>query len=346
MSTWRGAYVVGFALFLQLGPDEPDVGCSPKAKRGRPFLTKAEQYHRPVMTQEVVAALEVRPGGSYIDCTTGDGGHALVILEAAPDVRLLGIDLDAQALSRASQRLQRHAKRVFLAQGNFADMETTARVHSFRPADGVLFDLGLSSLQVGTRERGFSLQQEGRLDMRFDISQKVTAYEVVNEYTEQSLAEIISRFGEEPRARQIARAVVRRRPIETTVQLAQVVASAAGRTKRGRIHPATRTFQAIRMIVNTELDNLRRGLDGAIAVLRSGGRLVAISYHSLEDRLVKTTLRLEASSCICPPGMPQCVCGHTPSIRLLSRRITKPTPAEVETNPRSRSARMRVAERI
>ena len=309
-------------------------------------MATVEQYHRPVMVEEVVAALEVRPGGSYVDCTTGDGGHALAILQAAPGVRLLGIDLDAQALSRATLRLDQHTERVLLAQGNFADMETTAKVHSFSPADGVLFDLGLSSLQVGTRGRGFSLQQEARLDMRFDPSQEVTAHEVVNEYSEQSLAEIIARLGEEPRARRIAQAIVRRRPIETTVQLAEVVASAAGRPRGRRIHPATRTFQALRMMVNAELDNLRRGLDGAMAVLRSGGRLVAISYHSLEDRLVKSTLRLEASTCICPPGPPQCICGHTPSIRLPSRRATKPTPDEVEANPRSRSARMRVAELI
>ena len=305
-----------------------------------------EAYHRSVMAPEVLAALQVMPGGTYIDCTVGEGGHSLVILQVAPRVRLLGIDLDTEALSVARQRLETHIGQVTLVQGNFADLESIAEEHGARPAGGVLFDLGLSSLQVDTGGRGFSFRQEAHLDMRFDPTQKVTAHQVVNEYPEHSLADIIFRLGEEPRARRVARAIVRYRPVETTTQLADVVARATGRPAGGRIHPATRTFQAIRMAVNSELDNLGRGLEGAISVLGTGGRLAVISYHSLEDRLVKTALRTEASDCVCPPGMPQCRCGHIARVRLVSRRIIRPAPAEVRANPRSRSARMRVAERL
>ena len=296
--------------------------------------------------EEVIANLQVKPGGTYIDCTVGEGGHSLAILQSAPRVRLLGIDLDAEALSVAMQRLETYIGQVTLVQANFADLQSTAGDHGARPADGVLFDLGLSSLQVDKAGRGFSFRQEARLDMRFDPTQKITAHQVVNEYPEHSLADIVFRLGEEPRARQVARAIVRNRPIETTTQLADVVARATGRPPGGRIHPATRTFQAIRMAVNSELDNLGRGLEGVISVLGTGGRLAVISYHSLEDRLVKTALRTEASDCVCPPGTPQCICGHTARLRRVNRRVIKSAPAEVRANPRARSARMRVAERL
>ena len=298
------------------------------------------------MVEEVLAALQVKSRGSYIDCTLGEGGHSLAILEAAPDARLLGIDLDALAIGVARRRLEPYLGRAVLAQGNFAHLDSIVEEHGFERADGVLFDLGLSSLQVETGGRGFSFRKEAQLDMRFDPAQKLTAHQVVNDYPERSLADIIYRLGEEHRARRVARAIVRSRPIETTTRLAEVVAGALGRPVRGRIHPATRTFQAIRMAVNEELDNLQRGLEKAIGILATRGRLAVISYHSLEDRLVKSTLRREASGCICPPGTPECVCGHTPTIRLVGRRVIKPTPAEVRANPRSRSARMRVAEHI
>jgi 16S rRNA (cytosine1402-N4)-methyltransferase len=182
--------------------------------------------------------------------------------------------------------------------------------------------------------------------MRFDTTQTITAYQVVNEYSEHSLADIIFRLGEERRATRIARAIIRQRPIDSTTQLADTITRSLGPAARSRTHPATRTFQAIRMAVNKELENLEHGLEGAINVLRTGGRLVAISYHSLEDRLVKSTLRREASACVCPPGTPVCVCGHTASVRLVDRRVIRPTPSEVAANRRSRSARMRVAEAI
>jgi 16S rRNA (cytosine1402-N4)-methyltransferase len=348
------------------------------------------------MVREVLSDLQLRPEGSYIDCTLGEGGHTEAILNGLPQGRLLGIDLDPHALEAATERLKGQLDRATIVQGNFAeldelagqhgfvpadgmlfdlglsslqlesaergfsfrrearldmrfdsDQETTAYElagqHGFVPADGMLFDLGLSSLQLESAERGFSFRREARLDMRFDSDQETTAYEVVNGYPERSLREIVSGLGEEPRARRVAQAIVRNRPIETTTELADVVLRALGRP-RGKTHPATRTFQAVRMAVNKELDNLQRGLEKAIELLGVGGRLVVISYHSLEDRIVKNTMRRGASGCICPSGTPECVCGHTAAIRLVRRRVAKPSREEVASNRRSRSARLRVAE--
>ena len=297
------------------------------------------------MVREVLSDLQLRPEGSYIDCTLGEGGHSEAILNGLPQGRLLGIDLDPHALEAATERLKGQLDRATLVQGNFADLDELAGQHGFAPADGLLFDLGLSSLQLEIAERGFSFRREARLDMRFDSDQETTAYEVVNGYTERSLREIVSGLGEEPRARRVAQAIVRNRPIETTTELADVVLRALGRP-RGKTHPATRTFQAVRMAVNKELDNLQRGLEKAIELLGVGGRLVVISYHSLEDRIVKNTMRREASGCICPSETPECVCGHTAAIRLVRRRVAKPSREEMALNRRSRSARLRVAEGI
>jgi 16S rRNA (cytosine1402-N4)-methyltransferase len=295
------------------------------------------------MVREVLSDLQLRPEGSYIDCTLGEGGHTEAILNGLPQGRLLGIDLDPHALEAATERLKGQLDRATIVQGNFAELDELAGQHGFVPADGMLFDLGLSSLQLESAERGFSFRREARLDMRFDSDQETTAYEVVNGYPERSLREIVSGLGEEPRARRVAQAIVRNRPIETTTELADVVLRALGRP-RGKTHPATRTFQAVRMAVNKELDNLQRGLEKAIELLGVGGRLVVISYHSLEDRIVKNTMRCGASGCICPSGTPECVCGHTAAIRLVRRRVAKPSREEVASNRRSRSARLRVAE--
>lgn len=305
-----------------------------------------EPRHTPVLVDEVLELLQVKPGGLYIDCTLGEGGHSLAILSAAPDARLLGIDLDTNALAVARKRLGAYSDNAVFAQGNFADLESIAKRHGHVGADGVLIDLGLSSLQVDTGSRGFSFRQEARLDMRFDPTQEFTADQVVNEYQEAALADIIYRMGEEPRSRRVARSIVRSRPIGTTTELADVVASAVGRSGRSRIHPATKTFQAIRMYVNRELENLSRGLEQAIDVLAIGGRVAVISYHSLEDRLVKGFFRRESSDCVCPPETPVCVCDQTARVKRVTRGIVRPAPAEVQSNPRSRSAKMRVAERI
>ena len=295
---------------------------------------------------EVLAALDLKAGGLYVDCTVGGGGHSVAILEAVPDVRVLGIDLDEETRRVATRRLAGRGDAARIVGGNFADVREIANEQGFFPADGILFDLGLSSLQLETDDRGFSFRREARLDMRFDLSQTTTAYDLVNRYSEDSLTDVISRLGEEPRARRIARAVVRNRPIETTTGLADVISAAIGRARTRRIHPATRTFQALRMAVNSELENLGRGLEQAIEALGRAGRLAVISYHSLEDRLVKNTLRREAADCVCPPRTPVCVCGHSATVRLVHRRVIKPTPQEIAINPRSRSARLRTVERI
>ena len=301
--------------------------------------------HIPVMAAEVVQALRVEPGGVYVDCNVGEGGHAEAVIRATHDVSLLGIDLDRDALMVAERRLS-FASSVELVHGNFAEVTRIASEHRAMPADGVLFDLGISSLQLDTPQRGFSFRHEAPLDMRFSSDGDTTADDIVNRYTERELEAIIRQYGEEPRARAIARAIVRGRRIETTTRLAAVVSGALRRSGRSRIHPATRTFQALRIAVNGELDNLRAGLGGAIEALRQGGRLVVISYHSLEDRIVKELLRREASECICPPSAPVCVCGHEPSLRLINRRVMTPSSEEVNSNPRSRSAKMRIAERL
>lgn len=297
------------------------------------------------MVLEVLAALQVRPDGLYVDCTTGEGGHALAILEAvSPPPRLIGLDLDAEALRAASDRLEDFEQNVELVHGNYAEMVSLASDRGIAHADGVLMDLGISSLQVDVGRRGFSFRREAPLDMRFDESQTATAADVVNGYSEQDLANAIYKYGEERGSRRIARAIVRARPLHTTTQLAEVVARSVGRP-RGRIHPATKTFQAIRMVVNGELENIEAGLGQAIQLLERGGRLAVVSYHSLEDRLVKTTLRRESRDCVCPPETPMCVCGHTASVRLVNRKVIRPKEEEVAANPRSRSARLRVAER-
>jgi 16S rRNA (cytosine1402-N4)-methyltransferase len=302
--------------------------------------------HEPVLLEECLAALDIQRGGRYVDCTVGGGGHAAAILEeASPGGRLLGIDADPRAVKAARGRLRSYGKDVVLVNENFKYLENICIRYGFRPVNGVLLDLGMSSLQLGEEGRGFSFRQDSPLDMRFSDAQPVTAADIVNTYDETRLAGLLHRYGEERRSRQIARRIVERRPLRTTLELARVVEQAAGGA-RGRIHPATRTFQALRMAVNEELENLELALDQALNVLGAGGRIVVISFHSLEDRVVKSFFRREAQACICPPGMPACVCDHSPRLRTVSRKAIRPSPAEVRSNRRSRSARMRVGERI
>lgn len=303
-------------------------------------------YHLPVLLRETVQYLAVQPGGVYIDCTVGEGGHASAILEAAtPGGRLLGIDLDPHALESVHHRLHRFEGSFTLVNGNYGLVEELARSLGFQGAMGILLDLGMSSFQLESQGRGFSLQRDEPLDMRYDPEASVSAATIVNGYPPEELARIVATYGEEPRARLIARAIAAHRPIRTTLELAGLVARACG-GRRGRIHPATRTFQALRIAVNSELDNLRAGLQGAIATLAPGGAVVVISYHSLEDRIVKQTLSREARNCICPPRVPVCICGHAASLNIVTRRVVTPTPEEIMENPRSRSARMRVAQRL
>ena len=272
-----------------------------------------------------------------------------ILVASAPDGELLGIDADPVALALAGEQLAEFGKRVALVQGNFADLEEIASEHGFGPVDGVLLDLGLSSLQLEAAGRGFSFQLDGPLDMRFDPSagsghrpgQATTAADLVNGLSVEELASVLSRYGEEPRARRIARAIVAERPINTTGELAALVERTVGRGRR--IHPATRTFQALRMAVNEELECLAEALPQALRLLVPGGRLAIISFHSLEDRLVKQFFRSEARGCLCPPGIPVCVCGHRASLEIVTKKPIRPSAEEVAANPRSRSAKLRIA---
>ncbi len=307
----------------------------------------AQTRHVPVLLQEVLHYLQPRPGGTYIDATVGGGGHAEAILQAsAPDGRLLGLDADPAALGRSHRRLHRFEHRVVLVHANFDQLQLIAEREGFVPADGVLMDLGVSSDQLEAADRGFSFLKPGPLDMRMDPSLPLTAADLVNTLSEEELAQLIRTYGEEPRARRIARAIVQARPIHTTTELAEVIARAVPRRPGQRLHPATRTFQALRIVVNDELGALERALPQALDVLRPGGRLVVIAFHSLEDRIVKQFFRQEARDCICPPRQPVCTCGHKARVRILTRKPVVPSEAEIQANPRSRSAKLRAVEKV
>ena len=311
--------------------------------------SEREWPHDPVLLAEVLEALQPAAGGAYVDGTVGGGGHAEAILErSGPDSRVLGLDVDPRALDVARSRLARFAGRVVLVRANFAACDDVAREHGFREFDGVLLDLGLSSIQLADVERGFSFRAEGPLDMRADSDLPVTAADIVNGSNERELRRIFAAYGEEPEAGRIAGAIVRRRTTRSFTSAADLGRFVAGvkRARRGDVDPATRVFQALRVAVNHELENLEQGLTAALSILRPGGRLAAISFHSLEDRVVKTFLTRESRDCICPPHLPTCVCGHRAGLRVVTRRPVRPDAAEVARNPRARSARLRVAERL
>jgi 16S rRNA (cytosine1402-N4)-methyltransferase len=302
--------------------------------------------HVPVLLKEAVEALKVQPGGRYVDCTLGAGGHSRNILEnSQPGGQLLGIDADPEAIQIASTKLASFGESVLLVNENFSNLEAICYRYDFIPVHGVLLDLGLASFQIDIAERGFSFQLDAPLDMRVNPRQEITAADIINGYGEGELADLIYRYGEEPFSRRIAQFIVTARPIKTTTQLAGVIEKAVG-GRRGKIHPATRTFQALRIAVNEELENLESVLKQSLKVLGFEGRLVVISYHSLEDRIIKQFMQREAAGCICPPGTPSCICGHTPTLRQITKRIIVPSEIEIQINPRSRSARLRVAERV
>lgn len=306
-----------------------------------------DAVHVPVLVDEVLKGLQVEPGDRVIDATVGGGGHAAQILSAsAPDGVLLGFDRDPAALAAARSRLTSCGDRFELVHRSFARLEHVARERGFAPVDGILFDLGLSSLQLADEERGFSFMAEGPLDMRFDPTGAApTAAYLVNHLPADELADILYRYGEERQSRRIARAIVEARPLETTKELSDVIEQAVGR-RRGRLHPATLTFQALRIAVNDELKALEEALPQTLNLLAPGGRLAVISFHSLEDRIVKRFMRRESRDCICSKELPVCVCGHKATLREITRKPIRPTEAEVEANPRASSARLRVAERL
>ena len=304
--------------------------------------------HIPVLFDDVLERLQPRPSGRYIDGTLGAGGHAAGILEAsAPDGQMLAFDLDPEAIAFARQRLERFGDRVTYVHASYADMGQVAPAHNFINVDGILLDLGLSSRQLEAADRGFSFMREGPLDMRFDPTQQATAAELVNNLPVESLAGIFWRYGEERNSRRYARAIVANRPIETTTELAEIIEQEApGWVRRKRIHPATQVFQALRIAVNRELEALETGLEAAIDLLKPGGRVAVISFHSLEDRFVKNRFRDLTKDCICPPRQPICTCDVEPVLRLVTRKPVMAGEDEIEENPRSRSARLRVAEKL
>jgi len=336
------------------------IAASQRTTTGAPPMTRETDIgpvgaaHVPVMVGEVVEWLRPRPGARLVDATVGLGGHAGALVAAAPGSRLLGVDRDPRALARARERLLAAADRIVLRHGDFARLRAILLdVGWGEGVDAVLLDLGVSSLQLDDPSRGFSFRAEGPLDMRMDPGEGRDAAEIVNTWPAQDLARAIARYGEEPRARAVASAIVRARPLRTTAELAHTVAKVLGpgRPRRGFAPPgyrnnATRTFQAIRIAVNEELDRLERFLIDGWAVLRPGGRLAVLAYHSLEDRLVKDAFRRWGASCLCPPGVVACVCGWKAKVRVLTRRPLRPTPTETTRNPRARSARLRVVERL
>jgi 16S rRNA (cytosine1402-N4)-methyltransferase len=302
--------------------------------------------HLPVLYNEIIHAMQPKRGGLYVDGTVGAGGHAWGILQASsPDGQLLGLDVDPQALELAGEKLAEFGERAHIVRASYTALLKQLAVLKWQQVDGILLDLGLSSMQLDTPQRGFSFQTEAPLDMRFDPDRKTSAADLVNHLDETELADMLYQYGEERRSRQVARAIVSTRPITTTTQLANVVAGATSGGKSG-IHPATRTFQALRIAVNGELDSLEKVLPQTLQALRPGGRLAIISFHSLEDRIVKQFLRKESMDCICPPRQPVCTCGHKATLREITSKPVRPQENEISNNVRSRSARLRVAERI
>jgi 16S rRNA (cytosine1402-N4)-methyltransferase len=303
--------------------------------------------HDPVLYKEILQALKPQNNGFYVDGTLGAGGHSLGVLEAcAPNGKLLGLDVDPQALSLARETLAPHERRSILLQRSYTTLEVTLKEIDWPLVNGIVLDLGASSMQFDTPERGFSFREDAPLDMRFDPTRAQSAADIVNTYSEAELAEIIFRYGEERASRQIAKAIVRERPIRTTGKLASVIKGVMPRKKGMHVHPATRTFQALRIAVNDEMGAIESVLPQAVRSLAPGGRLAIISFHSLEDRLVKQYFRQESRDCLCPPKQPVCTCGHKASIKELNRKPSFPSDEETARNPRARSARLRVAEKL
>lgn len=306
--------------------------------------------HQPVMLKEVLKFLDPRPGGVYVDCTVGGGGHSLGIVEKAGGMcRLVGLDQDAEALAAAARRLAAYRDRVHLVQANFRELVKVLDELDIGRVEGVLYDLGVSSHQLDTPARGFGYQQDAPLDMRMNPAGGITAADLVNGLPETELADLIWKYGEERWARRIAGFISRERakaPILRTGRLAEIIKEAVpARSRRTGPHPARRTFQALRIAVNDELGALESSLNQAVGVLAPGGRVVVLSYHSLEDRIVKDTFREFAVHCKCPPGLPVCRCGVVPQLEILTSRPRLPGEAEIAANPRARSAKLRAARR-
>ncbi len=310
------------------------------------MMTGPEFQHLSVMPAEVLACLQPQPGETFVDGTLGGGGHSRLLLEStAPDGRLIGLDRDQDALKAAAEILDPYGDRVILRHANFSEVDQILEELGIEGMDGMLLDLGVSSFQLDAGHRGFSFQVDAPLDMRMDRSGGLTAADILQTYSAEELARIFFEYGEERYSRRIARRIVERRvetPLTTTSQLAELVKYSVPKGRvPARIHPATRVFQALRIEVNGELEHVAQGLEKAINCLRPGGRLAVISFHSLEDRLVKRFFRSESQSCICPPKLPMCICNHQPRVKVLTRKGLRASEEEVANNPRSRSAVLR-----
>lgn len=310
-----------------------------------------DRAHVPVLVKEVVEWIHGKDGGIYVDATIGSGGHAVALLQTYPDIALLvGIDQDAQAVASAKKNLAAFHKRATVVHGNFTTIKTILGTLHIAHIDGIIFDLGVSSMQLGDPLRGFSFMAEGPLDMRMDQNSAVQAQDLINTLSAAELEEILRTYGEERWARRIARAIQQQRstqPISTTTELSRIISEAIpARYRPPSIHPATRTFQALRIAVNDELKNLRHTLDETLDLLNSGGRMGVISFHSLEDRIVKQKFQQWQKGCTCSPRAPQCICGNEKKVNILTRKPIIPSRDEVQVNPRSRSAKLRVAEKI
>jgi len=309
----------------------------------------ADFYHEPVMLKEVIDSLIVSKTGVYVDGTVGGAGHSYAILKET-DAFLVGIDCDEQALRFAESRLAEFGSRKVLIKANFADLSNVLEDLKIEKVDGVLLDLGVSSHQLNAAQRGFSFNQEARLDMRMDRSLKQSAYDIVNSFAQNELENIIKFYGEEKMASRIAKTISKKRqlsPIETTTELAAIVASCMpAKLKWQKIHPATRTFQALRIAVNKELDHIKPAIHAAADVLKPGGRLCVISFHSLEDRIVKNEFKALSGACVCPKEIPFCVCQREAKLESITRKALIPAAEEIDANPRARSAKLRVARRV
>jgi 16S rRNA (cytosine1402-N4)-methyltransferase len=309
-----------------------------------------DNFHKPVLLAEALHYLDLSSGSKIVDCTIGGAGHAVEVMKILGNKgTLLGLDLDDEALNVAKEVLAPFSQQIILIKGNFKDLDSILKEHEIGLVDGIFFDLGISSHQIDKAERGFSFQKDGPLDMRMDNRQALKASDVINQYKREEIEKILKDFGEERYAKKISRKIVERRDkkrLRTTKELEEVIRGIISGSKKEKINPATRTFQAIRIEVNKELKNLKEGLNEAIECIRKGGRIVVISYHSIEDRIVKETFKRAEKGCVCPPDFPKCVCNKVSLVKVITKKPVRPSVDEVKENPRARSAKLRAVEKI
>ena len=307
------------------------------------------KQHESVLEREVIQNLNLCGGSLIVDGTLGDGGHAELLLKNTTSVRVLGIDRDMRAIERAEKRLAPFRDRITLVHGNFSDIKTILKKANVMNVDGLLLDLGVSSPQLDSPDRGFSFMRNGPLDMRMDSSQKITAADLLIELPDEKLVSVIKEYGEERFSKRIVRAIrqaQKQSAIKTTLQLSNIISSVIHASQQTKIHPATRTFQALRIAVNGELEHIKKALRDSVDILQESARVIVISFHSLEDRIVKNFFKTEEKGCVCPPKIPICSCGHKQRLKIITRKPIIPAVEEVRRNSRASSAKLRVAERV